>query len=201
MNAYDILGIQRPTNPPVVSVSGGGGRKHGKRRNRRRNNDETVFDDVVAIGGSNDDAEKEVTTTDDKNESHPRAEHQQRNITETSLTNDLTVEKYDPKITHRKMSIFEYAEAHTKLAEFIASGNSVRDYIDDVEIKANVNPAELAFHILKENKWDATINRGYELVSYSRLKINPQWEETIQNYFNAQHDTQKHDLFQPLGLL
>lgn len=127
--------------------------------------------------------------------------HVERDMTEKELTPTSEIETYEPKITRPTMSIFEYAEVHTMLAEYIAANKSIKNFIDDVEVRGNVNPAELAFHLLKEGKWDAKIDRGYEVVSYSKLKINPQWETTILNYFNQQHETQKKELFEPLGLL
>ena len=192
MNTYDILGIPQPVSGSSIRFTRMVDGKHGKRRNKSRN----------GMRGGNDKQDESISiTTDEQTESSTdKHEHVQRDMTEQSLTNDLTVEKYEPKITRPTMSIFEYAEAHTKFAEFLSSEKSIRNYVDDVEIKGNVNPTELAFHLLKDGKWDATIDRGYELVSYSKLKINPQWEQMLQHYFDQQHTIQENDLFKPLGL-
>ena len=124
-----------------------------------------------------------------------------RDITLQEITNDTKVETYEPKLTRPTISVFEYAEIHTMLADYIESHKSVKNFVDDIEIKGNVNPAELAFHLLKEGKWDAVIDRGYEVVSYSKLKINKQLEDTIANYFKEQHEVEKQELFEPLGLI
>ena len=131
---------------------------------------------------------------------HEQTNHS-RDVTFQKVTPDSTIEEYEPKITRPMLSIFEYAEVHTQLALFIESKKSIKDFIDDVEVKGNVNPAELAFRLLKEGKWKAQLNRGYEVVSYSKLKINPQWENMVDNYFKQQHETQKNELFEPLGLI
>jgi len=124
-----------------------------------------------------------------------------KNITLQNLTNNTVVEEYEPKITRPTISIYEYAEIHTMLADFIEPHTSIKDFTDEVEIKGTVNPAELAFYLLKEGKWNAVINRGYEKVSFSKLKINKQWSDTIENYFKEQHETHKRELFEPLGLI
>lgn len=191
MNAYDILGIER--KPELTNVKSIGKRK--RRQPRKNNNYEDDNDNKCLTGGGE---ENEPTNENNDNKLHA---HGDRNRTEKDITPNLTVEKYEPKITRPTMSIFEYAETHTKLAEYLASLKSIKNFVDDVEIHGNVNPTELAFHLLKEGKWDATLDRGYELVSYSKLKINPQWEQMIENYFNAQHKTQKEELFEPLGLI
>lgn len=124
-----------------------------------------------------------------------------KDITLQNLTNGAVVEEYEPKITRPTISIYEYSEIHTMLADFIEPHKSIKDFTDEVEIKGNVNPAELAFYLLKEHKWNAKIDRGYEVVSFSKLKINKQWSDTIENYFKEQHETQKRELFEPLGLV
>lgn len=127
--------------------------------------------------------------------------HSQRNITLQKATDDSTVEKYDPVITRPILSIYEYAEVHTLLAEYLQDQRTIAGFTNDVEIRSNVSPVEVAFYVLKEGKWDATIDRGYEKVSYSRLKYNPQWASTIEHYFKQQHQIEKNELFQPLGLV
>ena len=124
-----------------------------------------------------------------------------KDITLREINNDATVEIYKPKLTRPIMSIYEYAEVNTMLAEYLEAQKSVRQFTNDIEVKSTINPAELAFYSLLENKWNAVLNRGYELVSYSELKYNPQWRDTIANYFKAQHQAQRDELFGPLNLL
>ena len=144
---------------------------------------------------------KTIKGGDDDNNDADKPKVSSKDITLQNLTKDSTVEEYEPKITRPTISIYEYAEIHTMLADFIESHNSIKEFTNDIEIKGNVNPAELAFYLLKEHKWNAIINRGYELVSFSKLKYNKQWSDTIENYFKEQHEIQKQELFEPLGLI
>ena len=131
----------------------------------------------------------------------PKESRNLKDITLHEITNEAVVETYEPKITRPIMSIYEYSEVHTQLGEYLDSQKSIRTFTNDVEIKFTVNPVEVAFYLLKEGKWDATLDRGYELVSYSKLTYNPQWEHTVKNYFDEQHITQQQDLFAPLDLI
>ena len=136
------------------------------------------------------------------NESQPASSNiSSKDITLQNLTNGTVVEEYEPKITRPIMSIYEYAEVHTMLAEYLEAQRSIRNVVNDVEIRSTVNPAEVAFNVLREGKWDAVLDRGYEKVSYSKLKYNPQWESTCAHYFTQQHEAQKNELFAPLQLL
>lgn len=180
MNAYDILGI----TPPSDSVANRGKRT---RQSRARKNKQVV------TGGE---TEKEV---EKKTEEAPAKTF--RDVTLQHVNNNAVVEVYDPVLTRPTLSIYEYSEVHTMLAEYLEDQKSIKNFTNDVEIRANVNPAELAFRLLLEGKWDATLNRGYEIVTYSRLKYNPQWEHTMEHYFNDQHKIQAEELFKPLGLL
>ena len=213
MNVYDILSIPRPEKPPKVELSQKTSSQHrGKRRNKRtslKGGDVGEMSEEPDAQGEQPSDKTSITASSDASQNDNRNDNRnvsqssvsQRDVTSQNLTKHTTIEKYDPKTSRPTMSIYEYAEAHTKLAEFIEKGKSVKQFTDDVEIKGNVNPTELAFHLLKEGKWDGTIDRGYDVVTYSRLEINPQWEEEVQNYFNAQHDIQRNDLFKPLGLI
>ena len=124
-----------------------------------------------------------------------------RDETDKWINNSDVVEKYKPIKTCRRMSIFEYSETHTLFAEYIDSLKSVKSFVEELEIRSTINPVEIAFYALLENKWDANLDRGYELVSYSCLKYNPQWRDEVSNYFNDQHETQKEELFKPLQLI
>ena len=124
-----------------------------------------------------------------------------KDITLENLTSDKVIEVYEPKITRPIMSIYEYSETHTLLADYLESQKSIRNFTNDIEIKSTVNPSELAFYLLLEGKWDAIIDRGYEKVSYSKLVYNPQWKKTCEHYFKEQHIAQQKELFEPLQLV
>lgn len=144
-------------------------------------------------GGAHEEEKKEQVKDVKKDKSY--------NMTIEMATPNSVMEKYDPIITRPTMSINEYVRAHTQLAEFINTNKSVKNFIKDVEIKCLSNPSEIAFYLLKEGKCDITIDRGYEKVSYSRLKINPQWESMSEHYFKQQHETQLKEVFEPLELV
>ena len=189
MNVYDILNIKAPSDSIV---------NKNKRTSRARR----------IKGGAKDETKqepqqdsKQEQPVEERKPETKEAPKQSRNITLQKVTENATVEKYDPVITRPIVSIYEYAEIHTLLAEYLQDQRTIAGFTNDVEIRSNVSPAEAAFYVLKEGKWDATIDRGYEKVSYSRLKYNPQWSSTIEHYFKQQHQIQKDELFHPLGLL
>ena len=124
-----------------------------------------------------------------------------KNVTIQNITEDVDVVIHHPKLTRPILSIYEYVAVHTELGKFIDAQTSLAQFVDDVEINDLVNPAELAFELLRNHKWDVVINRGYERVSYSQLKYNKQWEDMLERYFKAQHQTQNKEIHVPLGLL
>lgn len=112
-----------------------------------------------------------------------------------------TVEVYYPKITRETLSIYEYVGVITKLAKYLNSLTNLDKYLSDIEVNQVINPSELAFNLLNDGKFDAVIDRGYELVTFSVLKIKKQWKDTISNYFKNQHDAIEKEILEPLELL
>lgn len=111
------------------------------------------------------------------------------------------VEVYYPRMTRNTLSIFEYVGVITKLAKYLNSLTNLDKYLSDIEVNQIINPAELAFNLLNDGKFDAVIDRGYELVTFSTLKVKKQWKETISNYFKHQHETVEQEILKPLDLL
>lgn len=111
------------------------------------------------------------------------------------------VEVYYPKMTRETLSIYEYVGVITKLAKYLNSLTNLDKYLPDIEVNQIINPSELAFNLLNDGKFDAVIDRGYELVTFSVLKIKKQWKDTISNYFKNQHDTIEKEILAPLELL
>lgn len=111
------------------------------------------------------------------------------------------VEVYYPRMTRNTLSIFEYVGVITKLAKYLNSLTNLDKYLSDIEVNQIINPAELAFNLLNDGKFDAVIDRGYELVTFSTLKVKKQWKETISNYFKQQHETVEQEILKPLDLL
>lgn len=118
-----------------------------------------------------------------------------------AATNAATMEVYYPKMTRETLSIYEYVGVITKLAKYLNSLTSLDKYLSDIEVNQVINPSELAFNLLNDGKFDAVIDRGYELVTFSVLKIKKQWKDTISNYFKNQHDTVEKEILKPLELL
>ena len=193
MNFYDILGIPQPKTESVTSNSSGGKR----RLHRFKGGNKRVTPNKAS---DTDEAQASTTVVEEKSTSQS-VKKNDKDITLHHMTLDSSVEEYEPKLTRPTISIYEYARVHTMLADNIESQKSIKNFIDDVEVKGLINPLEIAFYLLLEGKWNATIDRGYEMVSYSKLKKNPQWESMIKHYFNEQHETQQNELFKPLGLV
>lgn len=111
------------------------------------------------------------------------------------------VEVYYPKMTRETLSIYEYVGVITKLAKYLNTLTNLDKYLPDIEVNQIINPSELAFNLLNDGKFDAIIDRGYELVTFSVLKVKKQWKDTISNYFKNQHDTIEKEVLEPLDLL
>lgn len=99
------------------------------------------------------------------------------------------MEVYYPKITRDILSVYEYVGVITKLAKYLTNLPNIEKYVSDVELNQIINPAELAFKLLNEGRYDAILDRGYEKVTFSKLKIKPQWKDMISNYIKTHHDS------------
>ena len=131
----------------------------------------------------------------------PRLSGGADNLKETLPEDTIAeVEVYEPRITRETLSIYEYVAVITKLAKYLFSLMDIDKYIDEVELNQVVNPSELAFNLLNDGKFDAVIDRGYEKVTFSKLKVREQWKETIRNYFNYRHQVMEEEVLKPLNL-
>lgn len=129
-------------------------------------------------------------------------ENKEDNVNIVNKSNpDSVIETYSPNITRETLSLYEYVSVITKLAKYLNTLTNLDKYVDDVEVNQIINPAELAFNLLNDNKFDAIIDRGYEKVTFSKLKIKQQWKDTISNYFKSQHDAIENEILKPLNLL
>lgn len=117
-----------------------------------------------------------------------------------TVNESAKIEIHHPKITRPTISVYEYVGAITKLAKFLYSINDLERYISEVEVVQVINPAELAFKLLDEGKFDAILDRGYERVSFSTLKVRPQWRDMIINYFAQQNKNLHDEMLVPLGI-
>lgn len=115
---------------------------------------------------------------------------------------DNSIEVFKPKITRPTMSKYEFVRTITAAAKYIYSLTNIDKYIEDIEIKSIINPSELAFKLLLSGKINATIDRlGYEKVTFSELKINHIWIETIETYFKNRATSEMEEIYKPFGLM
>lgn len=132
-------------------------------------------------------------------------QEQKEETTVTIHPKDQTVEIYKPKLTRNTLSIYEFVRVITAVAKHLSSIRDISAYIsdsNDIEINSIINPAELAFKLVKEGKINATLERlGYEKVTFSELKINPLWINTLEDYFATRRDAEVNELLRPLGLV
>ena len=98
----------------------------------------------------------------------------QHNVKLHENNSKTEVEVYYPRMTRNTLSIFEYVGVITKLAKYLNSLTNLDKYLSDIEVNQIINPAELAFNLLNDGKFDAVIDRGYELVTFSTLKVKKQ---------------------------
>lgn len=89
-----------------------------------------------------------------------------------------------PKITLPKLSKYEFAGILTALSNYITTRNSLYPLVDaDTIIRGPVNPCAIAYQAIKKGKIDVIIDRGYEHVLLSKMKINPIWEKDLESFF------------------
>lgn len=105
---------------------------------------------------------------------------------------------YEAKYTRPIMSVFEYTKAITTLAEDLATKKTLAKYLDETEIKNFINPSFLAFYIIDNKKWDATIIRnGNEKITFSTLYQNPRWRELILDLIDKKNKSLEEE-FKPI---
>lgn len=111
------------------------------------------------------------------------------------------METYEPKLTRDIMSKFEFVGAITTLAIYLKNKKSLEQYTDISDIFRLTNTAELAFRILQNKKMDIIIkrNHGSELVSFSKLRYNTQWETDLDEYFKNWNASVYEELYKPLA--
>lgn len=95
--------------------------------------------------------------------------------------------KFDDKqITRPKMSIYEYSNTLTSLADKIFYSDDLATYTNDETINNLINPSELAFRLFENHIYDAYLLRDNEKVLFSDLYINPNYKNLLDRYFKKQ---------------
>ena len=80
------------------------------------------------------------------------------------VESNTEIEVYEPKITRKQLSIYEYCRVVTELANFLYNIDDIDKYIEEIEIKNIVDPGDLAFKLLESGKFD-----GPSILSYSSI--------------------------------
>lgn len=114
---------------------------------------------------------------------------------------EQSVEVCKPMKTRAICSIYEYVAALTTLARSLQDMSSISKYIDVVKVDSLINPAQLAFELIRQKKQTVTFVRNYhggdtgERVSLSELYINPEWEHRLENYFADKSKSMDEELY------
>ena len=97
-----------------------------------------------------------------------------------------------PTITRPKISIYEYAGVCSQLAERFMNIKDLNDFVEEPQINNMIDPCQLGFKLLKNNKIDVQMDRcGYESVLFSQCQPNEHIEEEIENYINSINQSRK----------
>ena len=123
--------------------------------------------------------------------------------TKFEAVTDAKIPKHQPVYTRPIMSLYEYVGALSTLAKFLSTQKSIAAFVDDIEVSALLNPAEMALHLIRNGKIDCNIvrNHGAEIVSFSALKVNPIFEKTMLDYYEEKNKSMKQEFYEPLSKL
>lgn len=111
------------------------------------------------------------------------------------------IKKYKPVITSPYISIYEYAKLLTELSLLLFNQKSLSKYIDNIEVKNIIDTNKIAYELLKNGTFDAIIDRGYEKVNFSELKVNPLWNNMIEQFLKEQEENVNKSFLSVLDLL
>lgn len=116
------------------------------------------------------------------------------------VDSNTEIEVYEPKITRKQLSIYEYCRVVTELANFLYNIDDIDKYIEEIEIKNIVDPGDLAFKLLESGKFDAVLDRGYEKVTFSKCKFNKIYLNMVRSYLEKQNNSVFENIFRRLKL-
>lgn len=111
------------------------------------------------------------------------------------------IEEYAPVKTSKYISIYEYAKLLTDLSLYLYETKSVSRYIEDLEVENIIEPNKLAYELLKNGTFDAVIDRGYEKVTFSKLKVNPIYDNLIVKFLAEQESNINRNFLELLNLI
>jgi hypothetical protein len=93
---------------------------------------------------------------------------------------EVKIEVLEPKLTRQYLTTYELSNLITTLASFLENSLSLDGMVNEPSL---INSASLAWDLLKNHKYDATIDRRIESVTFSALKIMPSHSKLLDNYF------------------
>lgn len=89
-----------------------------------------------------------------------------------------------PKVSLPKLSKYEFAGIITSIANYLTTRSTLYPLVsEDCVVKGLINPSAVAYEAIKKGRIDVIIDRGYERVLLSKMKINPIWEKDLENFF------------------
>jgi hypothetical protein len=124
-----------------------------------------------------------------------------KNDEPSSFDEEQVIEKHYPLITRKTCSKYEYARVVTALAKYIGNHTSLKDIIHIDGVDNIIFNVKLAVDLLKSKIFDAQLDRGYEIVTFSTLDINPRWESEILEYYSNIEKSMNEELFEPLNIV
>ena len=115
--------------------------------------------------------------------------------------NEVTIEKFKPRLTRDICSVYEFVRIITDLANHLYSLPSIEKYVDGFEVHNIIEPCDLAYKLLRNGRFDAILDRGTEKVTFSELTIDPFTYELVEEYLAQQQNNRKSAFLEKLDLL
>lgn len=101
-----------------------------------------------------------------------------------------------PRITRKKISIYEYSGLFTQISEYFSEIHDLDKYVDSNQINNIISPGRLAFDTLTKGIIDVQIDRGYETVLFSKSKRDKLIEKEIDGYLTQREEDRQKELIE-----
>lgn len=115
--------------------------------------------------------------------------------------NSGEIAEFEPIKTRKYISLYEFTRVITDLALHLYELPDIERFVDDIEIANIIDPCTLAFKLLMSGKFNAIIDRGYEKVTFSRLKKNKNTIKLVENYLKQQENNRRADILEQLRVI
>jgi hypothetical protein len=105
-----------------------------------------------------------------------------------------------PVKTRKFIGLYEFIAVVTKLADYLFHVEDLSDVapLNMIGIGTYVNHTQLAWKLLRNGIFNATLDRAIEKVSFSELEINPFWIEFMESNFEAHKEAFDEDVLRRL---